>query len=209
MRQLALVVTLGAGLAFAAGQAMTGAQTKTISPTFKSQGVNAGDKAAMIKSALAAAPADIAKDATVVNAKADGTMETLREGHNGFTCLPDNPNTPGKDPMCMDANALKWAHDWMSHAPKPTNVQPGVMYMLQGGSDISATDPWATKTDTFIESPPHWMITWAFDPKVSGLSTTPSKTGTWIMWAGTPYAHLMINQNPKPTAAKPAAAKGK
>ncbi len=154
------------------------------------------------KITLAAAPADIAKDATVIAVvDADGTMTTLREGQNGFTCMPDNPQTPGKDPMCMDANALKWAQSWMKHEPKPANDQPGVMYMLQGGSDISATDPWATKTDKFVASPPHWMLLWPIDSKTSGLSTTPSRTGTWIMWAGTPYAHLMINQNP--TAAAP------
>lgn len=40
------------------------------------------------------------------------------------------------------------------------------------------------------------MIMWAFDPKTTGLRTTPSKKGSWIMFAGTPYAHLMINQVP-------------
>ncbi len=159
------------------------------------------DAAALIKSALSAAPPEVAKDATVVNMKADGSMETLREGHNGFTCFPDNPATPGKDPMCADANAMKWAESWIKHEEKPATDQPGVIYMLAGGSDISATDPWATKTEHYISSPPHWMITYPFDAKTTGLSTKPSKTGTWIMWAGTPYAHLMINQNPAPAAA--------
>jgi hypothetical protein len=37
---------------------------------------------------------------------------------------------------------------------------------------------------------------WPFDAKESGLSDKEKKAGTWIMWAGTPYAHLMINQKP-------------
>jgi hypothetical protein len=37
---------------------------------------------------------------------------------------------------------------------------------------------------------------WPVDAKASGLSTTPKNTGTYIMWAGTPWAHLMINQAP-------------
>ena len=37
--------------------------------------------------ALSAAPRGIAKDATVVRMGADGTMKTLREGKNGFTCM--------------------------------------------------------------------------------------------------------------------------
>jgi hypothetical protein len=37
---------------------------------------------------------------------------------------------------------------------------------------------------------------WPFDPKTSGFPAEPKQTGTWIMWAGTPWAHLMINQRP-------------
>jgi len=66
--------------------------------------------------------------------------------------------------------------------------------MLAGGTDWSATDPYATK-GTPIKEPPHWMLMWPFDA-ASGLPTTEKKTDTWIMWAGTPYAHLMINQKP-------------
>src|SRR4029453_12932294 len=53
-----------------------------------------------IESAMAAAPAAIGKDATIILAKGDGTMETLRAGSNGWTCMPNNPETPGSDPMC-------------------------------------------------------------------------------------------------------------
>ena len=35
------------------------------------------------------------------------SQRTLREGSNGFTCMPDNPTTPGPDPMCMDAAAME------------------------------------------------------------------------------------------------------
>jgi hypothetical protein len=40
------------------------------------------------------------------------------------------------------------------------------------------------------------MIMWPVDPKTTGLSVEPKQTGTWIMWAGTPYSHLVINQHP-------------
>jgi hypothetical protein len=39
------------------------------------------------------------------------------------------------------------------------------------------------------------MIMWPFEAG-SGLAGTEKQNGTWIMWAGTPYAHLMINQKP-------------
>ena len=156
------------------------------------------DTEALIKSALAAAPADIAKDAAVIAPGPDGKMVTLKEGTNGFTCLPDQPQTPGKDAMCLDPQAMIWAQSWMNHDPSPKNLSPGVAYMLTGGSDVSATDPWATPgpNHKFVSSPPHWMVMWPFSAHATGLSTTPSQTGTWIMFAGTPYAHLMVNQVP-------------
>jgi hypothetical protein len=152
--------------------------------------------AEIIRSATSAAPRNIAEHAAVMAPDANGKMTELRAGTNGWTCLADEPDTPGVDPMCLDKAAMQWVQSWMDKTPKPTNTVPGIVYMLQGGSDISATDPFQTKTDHFIESPPHYMIMWPFDAKATGFSTTPKKTGTWIMWAGTPYAHLMINQKP-------------
>lgn len=63
----------------------------------------------LIKSALRAAPKKVSAAATIVVMGADGQMRTLREGKNGFTCMPDNPATPGPDPMCMDQAAWEWA----------------------------------------------------------------------------------------------------
>jgi len=66
---------------------------------------------------------------------------------------------------------MQWISDLMTHKPKPTNTEPGVAYMLAGGSDWSATDPFAT-SGTLIEEPPHWMLMWPLDPKTSGFPTT-------------------------------------
>lgn len=153
-------------------------------------------KEMIIRSALSAAPAHLRADARVLNPGLDGKMVELRAGSNGWTCLADAPDSPGPDPMCVDEEGMKWAEAWMSHAEKPGNTSPGIAYMLAGGSDISATDPWATKTTKYVASPPHWMLLWPVDAKASGLPVKPKKTGTWIMWAGTPYAHLMINHVP-------------
>ena len=164
-------------------------------PALHAQAPNQDD---LIKSALAAAPADVAKGAAVIAPGPDGKMVTLKAGTNGFTCMPDQPQTPGKDAMCLDPQAMIWAQSWMNHDPKPKNTAPGVAYMLTGGSDVSATDPWAKPgpNHKFVSSPAHWMVMWPFDAKTTGLSTTPQEHGTWIMFAGTPYAHLMINQTP-------------
>lgn len=148
-----------------------------------------------IQRALSAAPPDIAKAAKVVDFDDQGKMTVLREGSNGFTCTPGHPGVVGDVAACADEASMQWVDDFMAHKAKPTNTEPGVMYMLAGGTDWSATDPFAT-SGTPIKEPPHWMIMWPFDPQSSGLPTTPKQTGTWIMYAGTPWAHLMINQRP-------------
>lgn len=102
---------------------------------------SAGDKK-MIRSAMSAAPKRVSEGAAIVAMDANGKMRTLREGKNGFTCMADNPATPGPDPMCMDKAALEWAEAWIGHTPPARKV--GFMYMLAGGTDASNTDPFAT-----------------------------------------------------------------
>jgi len=148
-----------------------------------------------IRRALAAAPPDVARAAKVVDVDDKGNMIVLREGTNGFTCFPGTPGVVGDVAICADGAAMQWMNDLMAHKPKPTNTAPGICYMLTGGTDWSATEPFAT-SGTPIKEPPHWMIMWPFDPKTTGLPATPKQTGTWIMYAGTPWAHLMINQRP-------------
>ena len=191
----ALVLLLGAAPA-AVAQEKVNQQGGEMSAAAAKAKVKKMSNAELIRSATSAAPREIGDQAAVIAPGANGKMAELRAGTNGWTCMADAPETPGLDPMCLDKQGMLWAQALMSKAKKPGNTAPGIVYMLQGGSDISATDPFATKTDHFIESPPHYMIMWPYDAKSTGFSTTPKKTGTWIMWAGTPYAHLMINQTP-------------
>ena len=150
----------------------------------------------MIQSAMRAAPKKVSAAATIIAMGADGKMRTLREGKNGFTCMPDNPATPGPDPMCMDKAALAWASAWMEHKT-PASGKIGFMYMLAGGTDASNTDPFAAKPSAenhWIKTGPHVMIVGAeaafYDmyPK----SADPDTSVPYVMWPGTPYQHLMI-----------------
>ena len=151
--------------------------------------------AQMIASAMTAAPAKVGKDATVVAMEANGAMRTLRKGANGFTCMADNPATPGPDPMCMDASAMEWVHAWVGHkTPAPGKV--GFMYMLAGGTDASNTDPYATKPaagNHWIKTGPHVMIVGADASFYNAYpkSANPDTSVPYVMWAGTPYQHLM------------------
>jgi hypothetical protein len=150
----------------------------------------------LIASAMSAAPAKVAADATIVAMQADGTPRTLRAGHNGFTCMADNPETPGPDPMCMDQNAWDWGGAWMGHKP-PTTGKVGLMYMLAGGTDASNTDPYAQKpsqANHWVKTGPHVMIVGA-DPSFYDMypkNPDPDTSAPYVMWAGTPYQHLMV-----------------
>jgi hypothetical protein len=167
------------------------ANAETAKPAAKA----APSDAELIKSAMSAAPAAVGKNATIVAMEADGKMRTLRKGTNGFTCMPDNPATPGPDPMCMDANAMEWVHSWVAHKPPPAG-KVGLMYMLEGGTDASNTDAYAEKPTAenhWVKTGPHVMIVGAdssfYDqyPKAAD----PDTSVPYMMWAGTPYQHLM------------------
>lgn len=149
-----------------------------------------------IQSAMQAAPKKVSAAATIIAPGADGKMRVLREGTNGFTCMADNPATPGPDPMCMDKNALEWASAWMERKPPPAG-KVGFMYMLAGGTDASNTDPYASKPtaeNQWVKTGPHVMIVGA-DASFYDLYPKEAKPDTsvpYVMWAGTPYQHLMI-----------------
>lgn len=154
-----------------------------------------GSDQALVESAMRAAPAAVGRDATVIDVGADGAVRVVRKGTNNFTCMADNPATPGPDSMCADENAMAWVDAWIHHQAPPTGVV-GFMYMLEGGTDASNTDPYATapsENNHWIKTGPHVMV-------VGGGATTkgyprsadPDTSKPYVMWPDTPYEHLMI-----------------
>jgi hypothetical protein len=138
---------------------------------------------------MTAAPAPVVKGATIVQMQKDGTMRTLQKGSNGFTCMVAADNS-----MCLDSNAMQWAHAWMTHATPPDGV--GFVYMLSGDNGASNTDPYATAAadgNHWVKTGPHVMIVGP-SAKTMGYPATADADPTkpYVMWAGTPYAHLMI-----------------
>ena len=151
-------------------------------------------EADMIKSAMSAAPLAVAQGATIVTMDEKMNMKTLRAGTNGWTCLPDMPTTPGADPMCVDKNGMEWVHAWMAHKNPPADKM-GFGYMLVGGSDASNTDPFAMKPAAggkWVDTGPHVMVL-NIGTKFDGYPTTADNTKVpYVMFPGTPYAHLML-----------------
>jgi len=148
-----------------------------------------------IARAMSAGPDNVSTSAQIIDTDPQGKMVVLREGNNGFTCMPGNLKVVGEPPMCVDAPSMQWFADAKAHKPKPTNTVPGITYMLAGASQRSDSDPNDT-TSMPIDVGPHWMIMWPFDPKTTGLPTTHKPTGAYIMWSGSPYAHVHIMGRP-------------
>ena len=149
--------------------------------------------------ALSAAPAHIAKDAGVMIYGANGILTETKPSGNGFTCIPTVMNLPEPDPMCVDAAANQWLTDIMNNAPKPTNTVPGIAYMARGGSHFEKGGKVVMSGDgaKVVKEPPHWMVMWPFDANASKLPTVPNRAGVYIMFEDSPYAHLMVYQDPK------------
>lgn len=149
-----------------------------------------------IRNAMSAAPQAIAKDASVRDWPEKEGMEPplLRKGESQWTCFPDYPVSPGNDPMCLDAMSTEWVKAWIAKKP-PQLKQPGIAYMLQGGSDPSNDDPFAQAPQTgtqWVSAPPHIMIFPAGDLDSTVYGSEHAHGTPWVMFAGTPYEHLMI-----------------
>jgi hypothetical protein len=143
-----------------------------------------------------AAPDEIVGDATIVRIEANGDTRTLKKGTSEFTRFLGN-----NVPMCSDPAAMEWAKAWQTHAPPPDKV--GFIYMLNGDNGASNSDPRATKSEPsnhWIKTGAHVMIVGPPAKTMAGYPKTadPDPTKPYVMWAGSPYEHLML-----PTCAKP------
>ncbi|HEX5831799.1 MAG TPA: hypothetical protein VFY16_12515 [Gemmatimonadaceae bacterium] len=151
-----------------------------------------------IHNARSAAPPDIANNATVMDwpATPGGQPVELAKGSNGWVCYPDDPRVEGDTPMCLDEAWQRWAEAYGGKsAPNVPHV--GVAYMLASpGGWSSNTDPYGTtrtETNEWGLDPPHIMIVVPDTKALEGLPTKRSTDGgPWVMWTGTPYAHIMV-----------------
>jgi hypothetical protein len=151
-----------------------------------------------IADAMSAGPLSITQDATILEwpSKPGGEFNVLREGSNGWSCIASAPASLEKglrDPACEDETWFAWDKAWLAEE-EPTITQVGISYMLRGDAGASNTDPFATgPTDDnqWHVSGPHVMV---LVPGLNyeGISTDPHNGGPYVMFPGTPYAHIMV-----------------
>jgi hypothetical protein len=156
---------------------------------------------ALIKDALSAAPPLIAQTATVKDW--DGTV--LKQGNDDFICFPTETSKRSKgekEPMCLDKVWVAWGDAWMNKKPfKAEKI--GIAYMLAGDTGASNIDPYAqkrTSDNQWIAEGPHIMVLLPDPAQLDALPTDPSQGGPYVMWKGTPYAHIMVPIGKRPAA---------
>lgn len=153
-------------------------------------GYAADNTEALLKDALSAAPPTLRDKVTVL----DWNQNVLQKGSSSYTCFPTPPQLTGTAPMCLDEQWMGWAHAWMNK--EPVSVKSiGISYMLAGDEGASNIDPYAkgmTADNEWIVEGAHLMIIVPDAALLNSLPTDPSLGGPYVMWKGTPYAHIMI-----------------
>jgi hypothetical protein len=151
------------------------------------------------KAAEEGAPDWISAQAAVARMEPSGATTIVRPGTNGFTCtlMADETHTP----TCANAQGFKWLVAATARKPAPPAGAGGVVYMAKGSTHYETAEgeivmaP-SAKTKS-VREPPHWMLLAPLDPAATGIPSRPNAGGAYIMFAGTPYAHLMVYQDPK------------
>ena len=190
LQRNSLMIVLWVGLSLLQGMAKAQAPADRGYMSLEESGGAAGEsKETQIARAIAAGPSTVTGAAKILGADAQGKTIVLRDGNNGFTCVPGNPKIVGHPAFCSNEAARQWSADLAAGKQSPTNKVAGFVYMLSGATDRGTSG--AT-----VKIGPQWMIIWPFDPKATGLSATKKDTGAYIMWPGTSYAHLHINGQP-------------
>jgi len=198
-----IVTSVTAALMLATGAAAAQEKMKDSAKSSHEGMAKAGgarSNAAVIAKATSAAPPDIGRNAGVMGMAADGKMRELRPGTNGWMCMLDLVG----DSMCLDKEWQAWGDAWENKKDPPKPKTVGVAYMLKGDKGASNTDPYATKPtadNQWVVSGPHIMLLPTDVSQLDAYPTDWTKGGPWVMWKGTPYAHIMV-----PTTAMPSSA---
>jgi hypothetical protein len=161
-----------------------------------------------IANAMTGGPAEISKGAAIMDwpdmGMAGAKPKQLRAGTNGWVCYPSTPTAVkgAEDPMCLDKAWQDWADAYMGKTA-PKAGMSGIAYMLKGDKGVSNTDPAAmapSATNQWVVSPPHVMVLMPDAKMLDTYSTDPKNGGPWVMWKGSPYAHLMVPVAPAKAA---------
>lgn len=153
-------------------------------------------------------PAPLRAGARVLGYDASKTLVELRAGANGMTCLADEPGDERFHVACyansmepfmlrgrelraqgvkgdaVDSARFKEVRDGKLKMP----TQAAALYSLTGKAG-----GWNGVTSKLTGASPLYVVYMPFATEAStGISVVPQKDGPWLMFPGTPKAHLMF-----------------
>jgi len=160
-----------------------------------------------IAAAVQAAPEDRRAGATVLGYDGAGAVVTLRAGTNDIVCLADDPKDATVSVACYhkdlepfmargrellakgikskEREETRWKEIESGAIKMPR--EPRTLHVLSGSGFDAATG-------TIAEAYLRWVIYTPFaTPETTGLPIRPVPGGPWLMFPGTPTAHIMIS----------------
>ncbi len=152
-------------------------------------------------------PADMRADATVLGVGADGLSTTvLRTGTNGMTCLTPNPTLSDFHVACYQdsmepfmargrdlrksgvkgaqVDTVRFAESKSGALALPT--LPAALYSLSGGVFDTGAGKVTGARALYVVYIPYASM------KTTGIGEKPAGNAPWIMFPGTPKAHIMF-----------------
>ncbi len=176
----------------------------TTTPVAAQQAWSGLPAAQQIRLALRAAPAELRDGATVQGYDSTGAFVTLRNGTEPLICMAPNPKSDRFEVSCHQAGLEAFfargrelraqgvadnevVHTrWKENADGKLPIPYGAVNNIVTGSGFDAG------TGEITDRYERWTIyTPGATPESTGLSTEPS-AGPWLMFPGTPGAHIMI-----------------
>ena len=159
-----------------------------------------------IAAAVTPLPEEMRAGAAVLGYAAVGkSLVTLREGKNDMICLAPDPAATAFHAACYhramepfmargrslratgvtggQVDTVRFAEVRAGKLKMPT--QPSMLYQIFGGTFDSVTARASGGNSLFVTYIPFAT------PETTGISARPSATGPWIMFPGTPKAHIM------------------
>jgi hypothetical protein len=167
---------------------------------------------AQVAAAVLAAPADRQAGARVLGYDEAGKLTLLREGSNDMICLADNPAVEGIELNCYhmslepfmargrelstqgvpNAERMRLRYAEAESGKLKMPEKPAVLYTLHGAAYDAASNTVAQEYRRQTIYIPYAT------PETTGLSPQASSNAPWIMFPGTPGAHIMITpERPK------------
>jgi hypothetical protein len=164
--------------------------------------------AAAIAAAVAPLPKDMRAGATVLGWAGKGTV-VLRQGSNDMICLAPDPARAQFHTACYhtamepfmkrgrelraqgvtgdQVDSVRFREAREKKLALPT--QPASLYTLTGGTVDPASGAVSGASANFVVYIPYATA------QSTGLSTVPTRDGPWLMFPGTPKAHIMFSHS--------------